>query len=1548
MPHPLRCCLVGGQSLLVHCAQGLLDAGHQIPGISSSDPAVVEWARSRSIPVLPLDGTLAAHMAAERCDYVFSIANLRIIPASVLAQATRGAINFHDGPLPRYAGLHATTWALLGREATHAITWHFIEGGIDEGRILLQESFDISADETALTLNAKCYEAGMRTFPRLVEGLAAGTLTAIAQDPAHRTYFGASRRPSGACVLDFDREAADVAAFVRALDFGTYPNPLGVPWMATPLGVLRASGIEVLPTRSGASPGTVLDTGQGLDVATRTNDVRLTRLAASDGFELSPSQAAARFQLVRGATLALPPAGVLSRVGEVHERMARHETFWIDRLASRLAIDLPYVCSERLSRQAGALRVADDDGAPSGGDGGRRLAALCLYCARVTRAPRFDVGLSAPGLLAPENLDPWCATTVPMRVDLSHDDDLETAAGKAQAALEETLRHVGYFRDLFLRTPALRAVRGRQRPRWSLRIAVVDALPDSFQPDDRDAALSVYIDRARGTWRWVHDEEAITAESVVTVQQQVRTLAAQLAASPSTRLGRASLMTEAERDRLVRQWNATETAYRTDACVHQLIAEQARLTPERAAIVWRSAPTSFAGLDARANAFAHDLVARGVGPNVTVGVCLPRSPDLMVAVLGVLKAGGAYVPLDPEYPAERLASMLADSGARLLVANRQTGDLLAAAPQERLFVEDARGSAAEAPPTAVTSDDLMYLIYTSGSTGRPKGVMVTHRNVVNLFAGLDQAFSGDRDGVWLALTSLSFDISVLELFWTLARGFSVVLHGGAGHAAARANAGRRRPISFSLFYFASDEGQSPVERYRLLVEGAKFADAHGFEAVWTPERHFHAFGGLYPNPSVASAAIAMITRSVGIRAGSVVLPLHHPARVAEEWAVVDNLSRGRVGISFASGWQPDDFVLNPSAYREAKTLLMRHLDTVRRLWRGEAVSFDGPRGPVEVRTLPRPVQPELPVWVTSAGNPETFRMAGEAGAFVLTHLLGQSIAELTLKLQAYRDAWRAAGHGGEGRVTLMLHTFIGEDERMVREHVRGPMKRYLASSMSLIKGVASTFPAFKTMNTSSPADVDALFASLEPEELDAVTEHAFERYYETGGLFGTVSDAQRIVEELRAIGVDEIACLIDFGVESDAVLDGLRHLDRVRARAAAVDLSVDEAPIGEVIERAGVTHLQCTPSLAAMLVRDPHTRSALAGVKRFLVGGEALPPELAAELCASVGGSVHNMYGPTETTVWSTTWTVEAGARSVAIGRPLANTRLYVLDEAGEPVPTGIPGELFIGGDGVARGYWNQPVLTAERFVPDSFAAHANGRLYRTGDLVRYRTDGTLEFLGRLDHQVKVRGYRMELGEIEHVLAGAAGVRDAVVLRREDRPGDVRLVAYVRRTDASAAVDAEALRTRVRERLPEFMVPAQVVALDAFPLTPNGKIDRKALPPPESVRPVAATSGGAPETDIERTLVRIWTDLLGLPSVGVDENFFDLGGHSLLAVQALARIRDAMAESIPITDLFRFPTIRGLARHLSGAALPSAALEQAQARASKRLAARRRDPREGR
>ncbi|HEX5635214.1 MAG TPA: MupA/Atu3671 family FMN-dependent luciferase-like monooxygenase, partial [Gemmatimonadales bacterium] len=398
--------------------------------------------------------------------------------------------------------------------------------------------------------------------------------------------------------------------------------------------------------------------------------------------------------------------------------------------------------------------------------------------------------------------------------------------------------------------------------------------------------------------------------------------------------------------------------------------------------------------------------------------------------------------------------------------------------------------------------------------------------MLNFVAAMDQRL-GTKPGTWLAVTSASFDISVLELLWTLARGYTVVVH-REGRQAARAESPCRHP-TFSLFYFASAESEQ--DKYRLLLDGARFADARGFEAVWTPERHFHAFGGIYPSPAVAGAAIAAITHRVRIRAGSVVLPLHHPARVAEEWAVVDNLSQGRVDIAFASGWQPNDFVLRPEGYADHKSVMMRDIEVVRKLWRGETVPFPGVTGrPVPVRTLPRPVQPELPVWLTVAGNPETYRQAGQIGARVLTHLLGQSVEELSAKLALYRQAWRDAGHPGEGRVTLMLHTFVGDDDEAVKAAVRGPLRAYLASAVDLVKQYAWSFPAFKRRPGDDAKGGVFDLEQLSAEEKEGVLDYAFERYYETSGLFGTPASCLARVDQLAAIGVDEIACLVDFGV----------------------------------------------------------------------------------------------------------------------------------------------------------------------------------------------------------------------------------------------------------------------------------------------------------------------------------------------------------------------------------------------------------------------------------
>jgi natural product biosynthesis luciferase-like monooxygenase protein len=339
-------------------------------------------------------------------------------------------------------------------------------------------------------------------------------------------------------------------------------------------------------------------------------------------------------------------------------------------------------------------------------------------------------------------------------------------------------------------------------------------------------------------------------------------------------------------------------------------------------------------------------------------------------------------------------------------------------------------------------------------------------------------------------------------------------------------------MDFSLLFFA-DSGSGGADGYRLLLESARFADANGLAAVWTPERHFHSFGGLYPNPAVTGAAVAAVTERVGIRAGSVVAPLHHPVRIAEEWSVVDNLSRGRVGVSFASGWHARDFVLRPENYADRKSSMVEAVEVVRRLWRGEEVEFsDGAGEKQAVRIFPAPVQPELPVWVTSAGSPETFQAAGRLGAGVLTHMLGQDLDTVGRNIAVYRKEL-AESHGDSvpGHVALMLHAMLGTDRDAIRELVREPFSDYLRSSIDLIVKAASGLlpPGFDPNR-------------LPDRDKEFLIKHAFERYFTTSGLFGTVDDGVEMIGRLRAIGVDEVACLIDFGVPHDEVLDSLQYI----------------------------------------------------------------------------------------------------------------------------------------------------------------------------------------------------------------------------------------------------------------------------------------------------------------------------------------------------------------------------------------------------------------------
>jgi len=635
----------------------------------------------------------------------------------------------------------------------------------------------------------------------------------------------------------------------------------------------------------------------------------------------------------------------------------------------------------------------------------------------------------------------------------------------------------------------------------------------------------------------------------------LRTLLDSMVANPEQRLSDLPLLTEAERLTLLVEWNHTQTNSPQDACIHHLFEAQVERTPDAVAVVFEDSVLTYRELNCRANQLAHHLNQLGVGSEVLVGICVERSFEMVVGLLGILKAGGAYVPLDPEYPKSRLAFMLHDSRAPILLTQKRLIECLPQSVAKVVYLDADWKQISllcdQNPASQVIAENLAYVIYTSGSTGQPKGVMVPHRGICNHLLWMQAAFKLTEVDRVLQKSSLSFDVSVFELFWPLLAGLRVIVAKPGGHL--------------------------------------------------------------------------------------------------------------------------------DSAY------------------------------------------------------------------------LVKLIAEQKL---------------------TFLHAV--------------------------------------------PSMLEVL---LEEEEIDTCN------------------------------------CL------------------------------------------------------------------------RYVTsGGETLSSDLKERLCARMEAQLYNAYGPTEASIGVIYGKCQRGSNQgiVPIGVPIANTQIYLLDSALQPQPIGVPGELHIGGVGLARGYLNQPELTALRFIPNPYSTgtptgyskQPGARLYKTGDLGRYLPDGNIEFLGRIDHQVKIRGFRIELGEISAALSQHQAVRQNVVLVREDIPGNKHLVAYVVTNQSQPPTTSE-LRNFLFELLPNYMVPSMFVMLDALPLTPNGKVDVGALPVPDQQRPDLERAFVAPRDTVELKLTQIWSDILGIHTIGVKDNFFDLGGHSLLAVRLFAQIKKIFGKELPLATLFQAATVEQIASILA-------------------------------
>ncbi|RKH16553.1 MupA/Atu3671 family FMN-dependent luciferase-like monooxygenase, partial [Corallococcus sp. CA031C] len=747
-----------------------------------------------------------------------------------------------------------------------------------------------------------------------------------------------------------------------------------------------------------------------------------------------------------------------------------------------------------------------------------------------------------------------------------------------------------------------------------------------------------------------------------------------------------------------------------------LLADRARRHPETVALAREGRRWTWAELSTRARALSSRLRAAGVKPGEPVVVCLRPSPEKLATLWGVLEAGAAVVALGPTdlgnlavYAPEGASSPRIVTWKGVVTAARLEASRV-------LHVEDALetldGPTADTDATPGTEQTVAWLL--PAGTGQPAWAL-GHAALTELFAGLDARLRPTEGSAWLAATEATAERPELEALWALSRGLRVVfpseqvtaqlvrLHGGGPRA---------RALDVSLSYFANDEDSMSGPKYELLMEGAKFADANGFAAVWTPERHFHSFGGIYPQPAVVAAAMAAVTRNVRLRSGSVVLPLHDPLLVAEQWAVVDNLSAGRVDVSVATGWHVRDFTFAPQNYADRRNILLRHLETLRALWRGEQVRRPGGNGAiVEVGLRPKPIQKELPVWLTATANPETFRLAGELGAGVLTGLFAHSLEEMKPKVALYREAWRRNGHPGRGHITCMLHTYLGDDEQEVLRIVRKPLLGYFRSSADI---TASLLAA-----QGHQGEIDKFSA----QDLDALLEHTFEHHAKVTGLIGTVDSGLQRLRDVRAADVDEVTCLIDFGLETPVVLEGLRRLAKVRALAEAEAIAQHEQVlvegeqgVGELLELArqsGAVLLNTTARLARALTDLPGAREALAPFGALVLEGAS--SELASALQRASGVEVLLAGG-----------TVEGALLPRAPGeRVPPGLQVWVLDDAGQPVPANVVGELALGGAGVPWALWRSAEEERRRLVPHPLDGAA--KLYRTGRTARLRADGRVE-----------------------------------------------------------------------------------------------------------------------------------------------------------------------------------------------------------------------------
>jgi|GEM_PF-170348 len=1529
--------LMGQGNLLIHCAETLKARAHRIKAVISPDDGVRAWADKCGVEHYQLAEAIGQAPQLE-CDILLSIGNFAIVPDAVLKRAKRMAINYHYGPLPEYSGLHVPSWAIFERATDYAITWHRIGELVDGGNILKRVRVPIDGNDTALSLSLKCDEAALDSFAGLISELEEERVTEIPQELSKRRNFSRLAQFPAEGVIDWQAGAEQIAAMVRAADYGPFKSPLVWPKVSINGRFFAVRQASVGMPSAASAPGEIIagDESAALHVAADGKSVALEALSSLEGATLSVQDIVKANKLRPGVLLASPTESAKVQITEAGLAASKTTRYWSRRLLDYKPYRLPYAAPAYSGKEDASPIIERLDALPQRVHRDDSfieyvVGAVCTFLARAAGTGEVHLAIAAPREEIPADYrDLFCAW-VPL-----------CAKVEARATLDQNLKAISdeirsvrtrgaIRRDLIGRDPELRS--RFQRGEFTADVMIAWDAPTAYPSSEQRPALELVLLPAQAAIELHYDPKKVSRNNAAPLASQLARWCAEIPSIGAQPFQSVPAVSRQERAILIDDFNDTRNDAILSGCLPRLFEDAARRHGEKVALICGSTELTYEHLNADANRLARILRQKGVARGQLLGVCVERSIDLVVALLAVLKAGAAYIPIDLNFPEDRIRRMLEVGEPLLLITPARSVHPSLRAWSDRCLGFDeirvkALNCAVDNLDAASADEDLAYVIFTSGSTGKPKGVEITHRALGNFLLSMRGRPGCAESDRLLAITTVSFDIAVLELFLPLICGATVIVaqpqetvDGDALLALMRRHRVtmmQATPTTWQLLFQSGWQGQPSLSK--ILCGGEAMPRSLADRLLSCGETVWNMYG---PTETTVWSSICPVGAGGDISIGA-------PIANTQLYVLDERLLPVPVGF-------PGELCIGGA---------------------GVARGYHKDPQQTKSRFLRNPFHPGT---LYRTGDIACFKEPG------MLAVLGRKDEQI--KLRGFRIELGEIERAIASHPAISRAVVVGRDDRLIAYCLRSAFAPADAvparAEDAACAEWAGVWDRAYESNVEDPAfniagwqnSYDGLMFSKEEmrdwqaSTVNRVLSYSPQRAFEIGcgaGLvlfavaphcssYRAVDASQQAVDLIRrSLGsLPQVTCehspahkLPDIAagsVDTIIVNSVVQYFPSESYLMSIIEWASQAVTQGRIfigdvrdlallnVFHADIVHYKSRPDTSDDELRRRAERSRqfereLVIAPQFFSNLPSVLPRIRRVDIALRDGDYVN-----EMTRYRYDVTLHVGEVASGAGKTIEDVafdwRKERLDLAKlrrrlDRTPakqlrlTNVPNGRLGG------------VYKRVSSLLDRKATTASRRWVDLRDLASVAREAGYEAIFQPSRS-------RDIWAFDAVLWRPGERPDLAWLPPQpiDRAGLARY-ANVPAAGAPAKVDlARLLRPWLEDRLPGYLMPDFFVELEEFPLTPNGKIDRKALPEPASV---ATAPAALPSDELQQQILAIWSEVLGHNRIGIDDSFFTIGGNSLRVVRVQSELQRLLGRPVPVAMLYEFFTIRGLAAHLAG------------------------------